>query len=443
MIGHAAVAELRRKLIPVTLKHAVGRVPAYRAAYAGTAWEKVDSVLGFPALPLIDKQRVREAWHDFICPGLTLAHVQHTSGTTGEPLFLLRSVQEQRFITEFMGDMARKPPTPASMLALEEAYHGSSTGIPSHYRILKGSIVDDRAIETALRLLELPARIPDQLEAVRVLTGTDATVRALTHVAALKLQDPRAAGIQAIHTYGDLLPPSVRRRIERSWAAILIDRYSMVEHFGGAARLPGSDSYGFDPHIQPEVVHPSDGRQIRSGRGLLVLTSLYPFVQMMPMIRYATGDAVEITGCGEEYEGLEVRILGRLHECLADEEGLPILSPLEWRDALEEVPGIAFRSRRTDLTTPGLARAIGRPLARFRAASALALVEGEVGVEEGGDPAAAARMARTRILDCAPLLAERVRTGRTEFRIRALAAEAFSSEPPAAPAGPGSADRAR
>ena len=262
---------------------------------------------------------------------------------------------------------------------------------------------------------------------MRVLAGTDTAIRAVTHLAALRLSEPAAAGIEVIHTYGDLLPPSIRRRIEETWAAVVIDRYSMVEHFGGASLLPGTDRYVFDPHQVPEVVDPRTRAPIRSGRGVLVLTSLYPFVQMMPMIRYVTGDAVEITACDDDYAGLQVRILGRLGDCLCDETGQPVLAPSEWRDALETIPGIAFASRRTDLLIPGMAAAIGRPRARFRSNGALTSVTAEIAVDDTGDATVVAAQARAAILDRAPLFAQRVREGRTTFDVATLGLAAYGA----------------
>jgi phenylacetate-coenzyme A ligase PaaK-like adenylate-forming protein len=92
------------------------------------------------------------------------------------------------------------------------------------------------------------------------------------------------------------------------------DRFTLTEAIGGASRVPGTDVYELDPHLVGEVVDPDSERRIDHGVGLLVLTNLYPFVQMQPLIRYTVGDLVRrLPGEGP----LRFQFLGKVGNCIS------------------------------------------------------------------------------------------------------------------------------
>ncbi|MCV9910508.1 hypothetical protein OIV19_23525 [Brucella sp. HL-2] len=68
-----------------------------------------------------------------------------------------------------------------------------------------------------------------------------------------------------------------------------------------------------------EVVHPDSMKPVPIGQqGVLLLTSLFPFQRVMPLIRYATGDVARNLGygcaCGDP--GLKIRLSGRTKHCV-------------------------------------------------------------------------------------------------------------------------------
>lgn len=92
------------------------------------------------------------------------------------------------------------------------------------------------------------------------------------------------------------------------------DRFTLTEAIGGASRIPGTDIFELDPHLLGEVVDPDTERRTDDSIGLLVLTNLYPFVQMQPLIRYTVGDLVrQLPGTGP----MRFQFLGKVRNCIS------------------------------------------------------------------------------------------------------------------------------
>ena len=72
--------------------------------------------------------------------------------------------------------------------------------------------------------------------------------------------------------------------------------YSLTEFNGVALECPMvSHRYHFDASIFAEVLDPITHAPVSIGEeGLLALTSLHPFQQAQPFIRYAPGDVVRL-----------------------------------------------------------------------------------------------------------------------------------------------------
>jgi hypothetical protein len=104
--------------------------------------------------------------------------------------------------------------------------------------------------------------------------------------------------------------------------------------------------------VVPEVVHPRTLQPIDRGVGVLLLTALYPFTQQMPLVRYFTGDLVEVVEPASAPGGLQARYLGRLTRSVIDASGAdvqPLLLSGPLYETLEAVADLAITPRFTDL----------------------------------------------------------------------------------------------
>lgn len=147
--------------------------------------------------------------------------------------------------------------------------------------------------------------------------------------------------VKAIGTTGFRLGPHWRARVESLWGATVHDNFSLSEL---AVPAPACDACGHHhfelPAVVVEVLEPVTHRPLKSGVGVLVVTTLWPFVQAMPLIRYWTGDLVALgPRCPERGErGFVFR--GRLTQC-AMLKGELLLTPQDVEAFLDTRPEVA------------------------------------------------------------------------------------------------------
>ena len=122
---------------------------------------------------------------------------------------------------------------------------------------------------------------------------------------------------------------------------------------GGASEIGIGGPWIFEPHVIPEAVHPRTFEQVGPGEvGVLLLTSLYPFTQQMPLIRYVTGDLVEVVEGPDHPAGLQVRYVGRSQRSIIDDSGdkvRPLLLSGPLYEVIESLPDVAISPRFSDL----------------------------------------------------------------------------------------------
>jgi phenylacetate-coenzyme A ligase PaaK-like adenylate-forming protein len=100
--------------------------------------------------------------------------------------------------------------------------------------------------------------------------------------------------LSAVVSYSQYLTRHWRAILTETWGCPIIDRYRLAELFGGATQCLECGWWHFNPFLIPEVATESVA-PMEEGVGLLLLTTLYPFQEAQPMVRYATGDLVEAT----------------------------------------------------------------------------------------------------------------------------------------------------
>src|SRR5438477_13140353 len=94
---------LANELIQETIRRAL-RAPFYSDLYR-TSRVDIDAVVdtdSLSSLPIVDKELLRNAGASALSDPETkgFSHLQHTSGTTGEPFFVHRSMAEAQFIED-------------------------------------------------------------------------------------------------------------------------------------------------------------------------------------------------------------------------------------------------------------------------------------------------------------------------------------------------------
>jgi hypothetical protein len=120
--------------------------------------------------------------------------------------------------------------------------------------------------------------------------------------------------LRQVLTHGEHLSRRWRATLERILRAQVIDVYGVSEIAGSTCHECSTCGYFHPPPIVvAEVVAPdSDGTVLRTERGELVLTALAPFQVYQPLIRYRTGDIVEVGPPCPAVDDLGFRPVGRL-----------------------------------------------------------------------------------------------------------------------------------
>lgn len=295
-----ALANFRAALLEPTLRRAASQAPFYTVridhqrldgVFDEAAGDRIRRMYGLlRELPIIDRSVVQAHQAELLIDDEDGRVVRATSGSSGVPLTLFRSRAEIQY---------------ADAVSAALGVHNAAL-VPA----FDGGDVMARALGASVRdLIELTGRLVD--------SGFDFG----------------ASPVEQITSHLQLLTRGARDYLERIWGRPLTDRYSLTEIVGGATSCPDCGGLHFDPWLVPELVEVTGPRLRDGGEGRLLLTSLYPFARMQPMIRYDTGDLfrVESSRCLHDFSWFP---LGRVERSLHD-GNLLLASELDLRQAIE------------------------------------------------------------------------------------------------------------
>ncbi|MDX2010470.1 MAG: hypothetical protein SFW67_09785 [Myxococcaceae bacterium] len=325
-------------LLAQTLAHAA-KAPYYRRRW-GRAWKQVTTLEGLARLPLLDKTLASRHQAELLTetrpPGVGI----FSSGTTrGEayidPLHVPLTDAER-------AARARSSPEgapddfPGWTLAVIAVHHGlpRSAAGPDELRV---PWLHDL---NALSMLETVLRRPQpDGRRVTAMTVGSGPLKVFTAWLAQRGVAPRDFGVRLIGTYSYRLSPVWQRLIEARFDARVYDNYSLSEL---GTPFTHCDACGLlhmgHPPLAVEVLSLEGARPVRRGQpGRLIFTTLFPYTQVMPLIRYDSGD-VGVEGPVCRLTGQRgYRVLGRRRHGLVFDEDF-VLNPVSVRDVLEESP---------------------------------------------------------------------------------------------------------
>lgn len=172
-------------------------------------------------------------------------------------------------------------------------------------------------------------------------------VRSVTEALLHRRFDFRLSSIQHIVCSGAIITKALCDYVAAHWRAPLTGFYSMAEIAGSHRRCAETGAYHFDFHAIAEFLDPETLKPVDDGEeGCLVLTSLYPFQQAQPMIRYWTGDlfTAQYSPCSCCFSGVSGIFRGRESECIYLTEIFPgdihprLLGSADVLEVLESIP---------------------------------------------------------------------------------------------------------
>lgn len=433
---------IQEALLQETLNHVRRHSPFFQEHYREVP--EAISLETLSLLPPTNRNDMADNHDRVLADNQTFAFASHTTGTTtGAYLSVYRSREEHSFISDFfstMIDLCRttqqesencpEPLTPL-ILSFPIQHHGATIPIPTDAKVFVGGVADNHLLADSVRMLTTEYAIPGHERHISTLSGPLYQLLCFTSYLHEQGYDFTSSSIRQLFSYGQLVSPRDREFLESSWQAPLLDRYSMTEAFGGAAYCRACDGYHFEDFILPELVHPETLAPVTTADndclGVLLITVLYPFVQMQPVMRYNTGDVFQTVPCPARAEGYGYQYKGRSRNCLFDfrtpEAPVLLFSSAECYKVLDSVADITRAEWFSNLTllkdkTPG-------SMMKYRVTQSESH-EGRLCVEVAielryaphlyPDQAKAVRQSlQERLLAVHPELAQRIEAGRAEL----------------------------
>ncbi len=352
--SQSAAYRLRSDLLRDTIDWCRSTSDFYRERFADAG--QVTDLADLARLPVLFRTDIVENHERLRCDPETPVAIQHTTGTTGAFLQVYRGPAEQAFVWQFHAAQIDTTPPPASRpmhLVLSNAYHGALTPVPTRAYVMSVGVHDRAQASQARQVLDTTYDLPGVDSRVSVLSGTERMVKALTAYLIADGFDLAASTVRRVDLFGGHVTPRRQAMLAATWGATVHNHYSLTEVYGGASEMWAGGPWIFEPHVIAEAVHPRTHAPVGVGEvGVLVLTSLYPFTQQMPLVRYVTGDLVEVVAPQEHPAGIQVRYLGRTSRSIVDDSGdavRPLLLSGPLYEVVESLADVAVSARFPDL----------------------------------------------------------------------------------------------
>lgn len=432
-------------LLRGTLTFAKETVPYYERTLKDVDVESVTSVGDLAAVPMLTKAQVRQGQQDIVSRAVHVEYVQNTSGTTGEVLILYRAREEVEFRTRFYSELRSRYPTYGKgmrdlRLNLSLPVHGTFLPTdPADGILIMQCAVDANSCRNSLELLRQRYCIPGYSERIRSISGFSRQILIFTAYCREHGIDTLDFGIKTIYLSGDYLSHRIRSYLEASWGATVQDAFGVSEIFGSAWYRKYCRGFVFSPLVVPEVVDPITLQPLEEGEGLLLLTTLYPFVQAQPFIRYKTGDIVR----KQSFNGVEnFAYLGREQHCLSNPFGRKYELLLSGVDLYESFDGKPYV--RKSGASYGVALRDRSPLSRpivlgvfwiTRAKTLRAAIFAEANEDPGANSTMFTACARTvcdELIQLSPALRQMITQGMAQLDVYFVAPQQLASHLPGA-----------
>lgn len=315
---------LRLALLARTYDYSVEHCEHYRQY----GRDRITSMGDFRALPVLERSTLTHHLETICVRSSELLHHTATSGTTtGQSVFIPRSVDEQRILDQYRRAMAQLPTGGAAHQGITLRLVPGGRLIPGgtgsaydqigvyNLNMARQNLWDNWDYLIGQLFAEFP--VGWSRHTITLIHATPPCgLVLLTRYMLDRGIRPAETGVRRLVATGGWIGKTTRRWLQDTWAAELATAYSCAELNEPAreCRLtPGH--YHFPVPVVPEVVSPvTHETQERGSCGRLLLTGTYPFHQACMLIRYAVGDWVRWLGddrCSCGVRAPTVEFLGR------------------------------------------------------------------------------------------------------------------------------------
>ncbi len=270
-------------------------------------------------LPLTFKHHLRDAspFGMLAVPPTKAWHYHESSGTKGEPISTWCGLAEVRVMAELLRRMVPEFSADCIMLNRFPLFAPVSFILEDALRLVgachiaAGNMSWDvpftRALDFIRRLkVTVLASLP--LEPI--------LLRELAHEQGLDVQRDLGS-VRVVFCGGAVLPPALRRVIEKDWGARVVEIYGSNETMGLGLSCVAGRLHLCSDLIEAEVLDPQTHTPVPPGEsGVLTVTSMVH--EVMPLVRYVTGDLVRVSPepCRCGLSDPVIQVFGRLDDVI-------------------------------------------------------------------------------------------------------------------------------
>jgi hypothetical protein len=339
------------ELLNRTIKRAVELSPYYAEVFRGLD-VRLNTSGDLQRFPLLTRETFARRGQDLMASGDVPVTVSMTGGTTlgreGRPqqLLIFRTAQEGEVRRELFSALQSLTEPRPLLLHLVNMGHGYD---PEGGREGCFQVPLERPFnfDTILTLLRREFDFSGYTRRVKVVAGPLRLLKALTLLCMEKEIDARQFDVELVTSSSNQLTARWRALLESFWGAAVDDAYGLSEVPGlHARRCTSCTHFHFSPLAVAEILRLDRDEPAETGIGRLIATSLFPLAAMQPIIRYDTGDLVEIKEMCAEAGRVGYEFMGRLSDAvfIPGEDGPRLLlAPIVLNEILDAVPDIAYQ----------------------------------------------------------------------------------------------------
>ena len=324
------VEELQTRKLRETVEYVYRYVPFYREAMDAADVKPADvcSLADVYKLPITRRDQLCENGSAFISryPGLIPSVAVQTGGTTGKPVRVYMTNEELQYYAagEAITGLIMGWLGPAEIMQRHFASEPTIAGVIITAAAHKAGtlvIVPDPSdtLDDHVESIFCERDIPGKRSKVSLLMISPPHLWALTRRAEEMGMEFAQSGLKRIQVGGATVTTDLKQRVLETWGIALHEGYGVTEAFTVAAgacdqseQLHFTDMTGY-----AEALDPKTGEPVPPGEpGVLTITTFYPDRELMPLLRYWTGDLVILSpqrtcACGIPTTQI-VRIVGRV-----------------------------------------------------------------------------------------------------------------------------------
>ncbi|MBI3183249.1 MAG: hypothetical protein HYZ28_14015 [Myxococcales bacterium] len=322
------------------MRRAAKCVPYYRRRW-GERWRAVKSRAELPRLPFLTKEEACRHQRSLLASRMEAFAGVVSSGTQHgdrRPLRVPVTPDELRAAARWA---PRAPSRRGPLLEVLSMQHGLPDAPPPP-GVLR---IPWTFTANAFRLFrELVSRPQAGGWITALLIGAGAIVPLTLHLLENGVS-PARTRVRSVGTTGFRLGSRWRGFLADAWEADVYDNFSLSEFATPALECADCGFHHWTwPPVVAEVVDVFSKRPLSRGTGALVMTGLHPFVQAMPLVRYWTGDLVELGPRCRRAKEQGFRFRGRIGQAVL-RRGMPgeplLVSAADVEEFLDGRPEVA------------------------------------------------------------------------------------------------------